>query len=121
MLEQLGPALLIFSLRICDVSIGTCRMLYAMRGRRFLAAGLGLIESAIFIFAISSALTGAAQNPWKMVGYAVGYATGTFLGMTLEGWIASGTIITRIISKHHSRQIAEALRAAGFGLTAVQG
>ena len=32
--EHLGPALLIFFLRIGDVSIGTCRMLYAMRGRR---------------------------------------------------------------------------------------
>jgi uncharacterized protein YebE (UPF0316 family) len=120
-MEHLGPALLIFFLRIGDVSIGTCRMLYAMRGRRVLAACLGLIESGVFIFAISSALTGAAQDPWKMIGYAGGFATGTFLGMTLEGWIASGTIMTRVISKHHSQQIAEALRSNGFGLTSVQG
>jgi uncharacterized protein YebE (UPF0316 family) len=120
-MEQLAPALLIFLLRIGDVSIGTCRMLYAMRGRRVLAACLGLIESGVFIFAISSALVGATQNPWKMVGYACGFATGTFLGMTLEGWIASGTIMVRIISKHHSQAVAVALRAAGFGLTSIRG
>lgn len=120
-MEHLGPALLIFLLRITDVSIGTCRMLYAMRGRRVLAACLGLIESGVFIFAISSALTGAAQDPWKMIGYAGGFATGTFLGMSLESWIASGTILVRIISKDHSEQIGDALREKGFGLTSVQG
>ncbi|MDB5296396.1 MAG: hypothetical protein JWO31_2379 [Phycisphaerales bacterium] len=120
-MEQLLPALLIFSLRICDVSIGTLRMLYAMRGRKYLAAGLGLIESGVFIFAISSALATARQNPWNMVGYAAGFATGTFVGMTLETWIASGTIIARIISKQRCQDLAAALRAAGFGLTAVDG
>lgn len=121
MIEHLGPALFIFALRVCDVSIGTLRMLYAMRGRRVLAAGLGLLESGIFIVAISSALRDAAANPMLMVGYACGFATGTLVGMTIEGWIASGTILARIISPHRSHDVAEALRANGFGMTAVQG
>lgn len=120
-MDYLGPALLIFVLRVTDVSIGTLRMLYAMRGRRLLAAGLGLIESGVFIFAISSALAGAAQDPWKMVGYALGFATGTYLGMTLESWIASGTLMARIISKHHSHALVDALHVAGFGFTSVEG
>ena len=120
-MDQLLPALLIFLLRIGDVSIGTLRMLYALRGRRFVAAGLGLLESGIFIFAISSALASARENPWNMVGYASGFATGTLVGMTVENWIASGSVIVRIISKHRSREIREALWAHGFGLTAVEG
>lgn len=120
-MDQLLPALPIFSLRIPDVSIGTLRMLYALRGRRFLAAGLGLLESGIFIFAISSALGSARENPWNMVGYACGFATGTLVGMTVENWIASGTIIVRVISRKRSRELREALWADGFGLTAVDG
>ena len=89
-MEYLLPALMIFGLRVCDVSIGTLRMLYAIRGRRYLASGLGLLESGIFIFAISSALKDAASNPLLMVGYATGFAVGTFAGTSLEAWIASG-------------------------------
>jgi uncharacterized protein YebE (UPF0316 family) len=118
---EILPALFIFSLRICDVSIGTMRMLYAIRGRRFIAAGLGLLESGIFIFAISSALRDAASNPLKMIGYAAGFATGTLVGLSIEQWIASGTLIARIISKHKSKEVSDALRAAGFGMTEVQG
>jgi uncharacterized protein YebE (UPF0316 family) len=120
-MEYLGPALLIFALRIGDVSIGTLRMLFAMRGKRALAAGLGLVESGVFIFAISSALKDASTNPMLMVGYACGFATGTYVGMTIEGWIASGTILARIISKKSSAAVADALREAGFGVTAVAG
>ncbi|HEX8914069.1 MAG TPA: DUF5698 domain-containing protein [Humisphaera sp.] len=121
LLPQLLPALLVFALRICDVSIGTMRMLYAIRGNRLLACVLGLLESGIFIFAISSALTGAASNKLLMVGYAAGFATGTLVGMTVENWIASGTLIARVISKHKSREVSDALRSAGFGLTEVCG
>lgn len=120
-MEYLVPALFVFALRICDVSIGTLRMLFAMRGKRALAACLGLAESGIFIFAISSALMNAQSNRWLMVGYACGFAAGTYVGMTIEAWIASGTILARIISKQRSAELADALREAGFGVTAVAG
>jgi len=120
-MDALLPALLIFSLRILDVSIGTVRMLYAMRGRKYLATSLGLLESGVFIFAISSALKDAGDNPLKMVGYAAGFATGTFIGMSLEGWIASGSILARIISRDHSDLLATTLRENGFGLTVIAG
>lgn len=120
-MDALWPALLIFSARIIDVSIGTVRMLYAMRGRKYIASGLGLVESTIFIFAISSALRDATDNPLKMVGYAAGFATGTFIGMSLEGWIASGTVLARIVTKTKSQELAIALHEAGFGMTALEG
>ena len=120
-MEAFWPALLIFSLRIIDVSIGTVRMLYAMRGRKYIASCLGLVESGIFIFAISSALRDASGNPYKMVGYAAGFATGTFIGMSLEGWIASGTILARIVTKTAGPALSTALHEAGFGMTALDG
>lgn len=120
-MEGILAALLIFALRITDVSIGTVRLLYAMRGRKYIASGLGLIESGIFIFAISSALRDATGNPWKMVGYAAGFATGTFIGMSLEGWIASGTILARIVTRQRADELSTGLHGAGFGMTSLQG
>jgi uncharacterized protein YebE (UPF0316 family) len=45
--------LLIFCLRICDVSVGTDRVLFTVKGYRAVGASLGIVESAIRIFAIS--------------------------------------------------------------------
>jgi uncharacterized protein YebE (UPF0316 family) len=120
-MEQLAGALLIFVLRIADVSIGTMRMLYAVRGRRPVVATLGLIESGIFIFAISRVFKTLDENPWNMAGYAFGYSAGTFVGMTVEQWIGSGWILARVITRSQSPALLNALREANFGVTAVEG
>lgn len=120
MLPLLG-ALQIFLLRICDVSIGTVRVLFAMRGMRWIASALALAESAIFVTAISRVFKGAT-DPWKMAGYACGFGAGTFLGITIERWIGSGTILARIVTKPLCAQgVAAALRAHAFGVTVTQG
>lgn len=82
----------IFFLRLTDVTVGTIRSLYAVRGRRFAAAALGLAESSIFILAISRVMKDV-DNPVKMLGYALGFSAGVFMGITIERWIASGTIL----------------------------
>jgi uncharacterized protein YebE (UPF0316 family) len=119
-MEHLATALLIFILRITDVSIGTLRVLYTVRGHRPVAAALGLIESGVFIFAISRVFQ-AVDNPLSMLGYACGFASGTALGMTLEKWIASGHVLFRIISRTRSNEILAAMREANYGVTAIRG
>jgi len=120
-MEALAGALLVFVLRVTDVSIGTLRMLYSVRGRRLAAAGLGLVESGVFILAISRVFRDLNTHPWNMVGYAAGFAAGTALGITLEKWIGSGWVLARIISRERSQVLLAALRDAGFGVTAVAG
>src|SRR4051794_8082230 len=46
-------ALGIFGLRIGDVSIGTVRTIFTIRGYRLISFCLGVVESGIWIFAIS--------------------------------------------------------------------
>jgi uncharacterized protein YebE (UPF0316 family) len=112
-------ALLIFGLRVTDVSIGTLRMLFVMRGMKWVAAGLGLVESAIFITAMSQVMRD--MSPPKMIGYAAGYAVGILVGITIEQWIAAGQVMIRVISKSHAELLRDTLRAEGFGVTAVRG
>src|SRR4051812_12851485 len=89
-------ALGIFCLRICDVSIGTVRTLFTIRGYRMVSFIMGAVESAIWIFAISRVMvyvnSGGAMN---IIGWALGFATGTVTGISLEQWIGSGTILVR--------------------------
>jgi uncharacterized protein YebE (UPF0316 family) len=113
-------ALLIFALRICDVSVGTLRTLYMVRGDRLRAVPLAFAESGIWVVAISRIFQ-SMHSPVYMLAYAAGFATGTFVGITLERWIASGSILVRVISRSGRESMARTLRQHGFGVTAVTG
>ena len=114
-------ALLIFSLRIVDVSIGTLRVMYMVRGERAKTVPLAFVESAVWVFAISRIFK-QVDNPLNMLAFAGGYAAGTMVGMTLERWIASGFILVRIISaKADKDELVAAIRGAGFGVTVLPG
>jgi len=111
-------ALLIFSLRVVDVSIDTVRIVFLIQGRRWLAGALGLVQSFVFIFAVAQVLRDL-DDPVRMVGYAVGFATGTVLGSTIERWIGMGQSILRVIVPFDTPPVAPGLRAAGYGVTVV--
>ena len=113
-------ALLIYCLRIVDVSIGTVRVIYTIRGDRVVSLALGVVESAVWIFAMSR-LFNYVDHPASMIGWALGFGAGVSLGITLEKWIASGWILMRVISQDHAAELRTVLRTGGYGVTAVPG
>ena len=115
-MEPLLGALLIFCLRLIDVSMGTVRILMAVRGRRLLAGVIGFFEVSIFLVAISQVITNIG-NWWNVLGYAGGFAVGTIVGMTIENKLAIGLAEVDIVSMGKGKEIVEALRAEGFGAT----
>lgn len=117
MLEVLAAALLIFVLRIVDVSLGTLRITMLVRGQRGLAGILGFFESLIWLVAAARVLGDLDGNVIKYLGYAGGYAAGTMLGTTIEKWIAIGNILVRVIERTDGPSSVEALRTAGFYAT----
>jgi uncharacterized protein YebE (UPF0316 family) len=115
-MHPLLVALLIFCLRLVDVSMGTVRILMAVRGRRLLAAVIGFFEVSIFLVAISQVVNNI-ENWWNVLGYAGGFAVGTVIGMTIENKLALGIAEVDIVSMGKGTEIAEALRAEGYGAT----
>jgi uncharacterized protein YebE (UPF0316 family) len=113
-------ALAIFCLRICDVSLGTIRTVVIVRGWRPLAAAIGFVEVTIFILVISRVLS--HMDTWvNVIAYSGGFAAGTFAGMTIERVIAPGRILMRVISRGIWKQVGDALRENGFGVTEFSG
>jgi len=111
---------MVFGLRVTDVSLGTLRTVYILQGRRIRASVIGFFEVLIWIFVISQVV--AAISSWVlMIAYAGGFATGTWVGLWLEKRFAIGYSQLRIISRDHGEDIAEALWAENFGATVVQG
>jgi len=112
--------LFIFCARVTDVSIGTMRTIFVVRGYRLIAAVLGFFEVTVWLMAVSSVIGNLHRWP-NIVAYGLGFATGNAVGMWLEQKVALGMQTVRIISHTHAAAVAEALRFAGFGVTVVRG
>jgi len=112
-------ALLIFLLRVTDVSLGTVRMILTIRGYRPWAALIGFVEITIWVVAISRVITNL-NNVWNILGYSGGFAVGTLLGMWIEQRLAMGYANLTVISQDRGKQIAEEVRKAGYGATEVE-
>ncbi len=113
-------ALVIFGLRIVDVSCDTMRVLFTVRGKRLVAGVLGFFQALIWIFAVGTAIK--YLDSWLHIfGYAGGYSVGTMVGITIERAVAYGLTTVRIVSAHGGVEIAEALRERGYGVTEMAG
>lgn len=117
--ESLLTALLVFCARLCDVSLGTMRFMLVVSGRRGLAWIVAFCEAAVWVFAILAVLHYLSE-PVVAVGYALGYATGTFLGMTFERHIKLGEQVVRIFTTRGD-DVARGLRLANFRVTSFKG
>ena len=102
-------ALAIFALRIVDVSLDVMRVIFAIRGKRGVAAVLGFCMALVWIFAVGNAVK-HLDSVLHILGYAAGYAAGTFIWITIERAVAYGLSTVRIISRHGGVEIAESLR-----------
>jgi uncharacterized protein YebE (UPF0316 family) len=119
-MDALLGALLIFFLRLCDVSLGTLRSLYVVRGYRQVAVPLAFVESLVWIIAISRIMAEVTNgNYYNMLAYAGGFACGTLIGMTLEQWIASGWILvsSRAKGATGSRRSCSSSPLGGAGMS----
>lgn len=113
-------AVIIFFLRICDMSMDTLRVLFVVRGKKLLVWILGFLQSLIFVIAISSVLTGDS-NYMNIIAYAAGFATGNVVGMLIEEKLAIGHILVTIISSNRGALLAEKLRSSGYAVTEISG
>jgi len=118
-MTELSPilaGLMVFFLRVVDMSLDTLRLLFVMRGKKLLAGLIGAIQAAVFVVAIGAVLTGPL-NAWTVIGYAGGFGTGVILGMFFEQRLAIGFGMLQVFSAEHGAEIAARLRDEGYAAT----
>lgn len=120
MIETILFALMIMSLRIIDVSLGTIRMIITVQGKKYIAGAIGFFEVTIWVLAISSVMS-HLDNVINIVAYSSGFALGTILGITLEQKLGSGFVWLNIISMNYADDITNELRNNKFGVTLIPG
>ncbi len=108
--------LLIFLARICDVSLGTLRVIFISKGFRHIAPLIGFFEVIIWLLAIGQVMQNVG-NVASYIAYGGGFAAGTFIGMAVEERLSLGNVVVRVITTHDARNLVDSLRDENFGVT----
>lgn len=117
--ELLIGCVLIFLARIADVSLGTLRTLCVVSGRATLAWVLGFFEVLVWVLAVSQVIHNL-ESPAYILAYCMGYATGNYVGVKLDQWLAWGNQIVRVFTAE-AAATAAVLRQEGYVVTEFTG
>lgn len=112
-------ALMIFSARVCDVGLGTIRHAMIIRGLKAYAFLIAFFEALIWVYAVSRVMQ-SVQAPINSFAFALGFATGTYAGMTIEGFLKIGEQVIRVFTRT-GEAVANQLREHGYRVTQFQG
>lgn len=108
--------MLIFLARICDVTIGTIRIIFVSKGQKILAPILGFFEVLIWIIAMGEIMQNLDRWYYYLF-YAGGFATGNYFGILLEEKLAMGYVSLRLITKKPANELIGIVKEKGYGLT----
>ena len=112
--------LMIFMARICDVTVGTIRVIFVMRGYKYQAAVAGFFEVLIWIVVIGQIMQNLS-NPICYIAYAAGFATGNYVGIRLAEKMSLGFVLIRVLFNQDIGELIKSIRNAGFGVTCFDG
>ncbi len=105
--------------RVADVTLGTLRTVFVVHGRRGVACVLGFFELLIWVVVVARVVNNL-NKPLYAVSYAGGFALGTYLGITVEGWFGAGDQVIRVFTRLGAQLVKE-LRAQGYVVTQFDG
>ena len=108
--------------KIIEITIQSLKTCMMVKGQRAKAAGLGFLECTIWGLVISTIIGTLGDNLFLLLFYCIGYATGLFLGSTIESKIALGTSNLQLIANdENTEKITAYLKEKGRGYTVFDG
>lgn len=121
-IHPVAVCFIVCAAKIIEITIQSLKTCMMVKGQRIKAAGLGLLECAIWGLVISTIIGTLGDNLFLLAFYCVGYATGLFLGSTLENKIALGTSSLELIANDENTQkVIRYLQENAKGYTVFEG
>ena len=121
-IHPVAVCFIVCAAKIVEITIQSLKTCMMVKGQRLKAAGLGFLECTIWGLVISTIIGTLGDNIFLLLFYCVGYATGLFLGSTIEGKIALGTSNLELIANDESTDIITAyLKENNRGYTVLEG
>lgn len=109
----------IFFARIADVTFGTLKTLFVIRGNKKLSFVLGFIEILIWYIVVSRALGTGRMDIFVATAYSLGYATGAVVGAFIEEKLAIGQLSLQVIVDRSHNNLVNILRENGYAVSTV--
>src|SRR5690625_3863475 len=94
------------------------RMILTMKGRRYTAALVSMVEVVIYIIGLGLVLENINEIQ-NIIAYALGYGIGVIIGMKIEEKLALGYITVNVVSSNPDIAFTRKLREKGYGVTKI--
>ena len=121
-IPPVAVCLIVCVAKIVEITIQSLKTCMMVKGQRLKAAALGFLECTIWGLVISTIIGTLGDNLFLLAFYCIGYATGLFLGSTLEGKIALGTSSLELIAnEENTAKIIRYLQENSRGYTVFDG
>lgn len=118
LMEWIVFPLLIFSVRLIDVPIGTLRIIFLSKRNKLVVPFLSFFEVLLWLIIITK-IVHNVDKPLYYLAYAAGFAVGNWIGMLLDQKLAMGTSLIRIVTAKPALDLVTSLRKAGYAVTDV--
>ena len=110
----------IFAARIIDVSLGTIRTVFFVKGKTIEPFIIAFFEVLIWFAIAREALNASGNTIIIAVSYALGYATGTFIGSKLSKVLVKGIVGVQVVIKENADDLIKELREDGYGISVIE-
>ena len=105
----------IFFVRIIDVTLGTIRTMFTVKGKRLIASLFGFVEVLIWFLIVREALQTEDKSIFVAISYALGFATGTYIGGFLANILITGKVTVQVFTENI--EVVDILREQGYAVT----
>ncbi len=105
----------IFFVRIIDVTLGTIRTMFTVKGKRLIASLFGFVEVLIWFLIVREALQTEDKSIFVAISYALGFATGTYIGGFLANILITGKVTVQVFTEDIN--VVDILREQGYAVT----
>ncbi len=109
----------IFLARIADVTLGTLRTIYTVKGKTITAGLIAFVEVFIWFIIAREALNTDLKSIWIVIAYSGGYATGTILGTFIANNFVNSLISIEVITTKATIENINKIREQGYGVSVV--
>jgi uncharacterized protein YebE (UPF0316 family) len=110
----------IFVAEVLVVTLNTLRVIAISRNMKVVAPLLGLVEIAVWLFAIGQIMKNL-NDPVCYIAFAGGFTLGNYLGLWIEEKLALGHLVVRVITRRDAQPLIATLRASNHGVTHFNG
>lgn len=107
----------IFFVRILDVSLGTIRTMFVVKGKKLISSMIGFFEILVWFLVVKEALQTESNSIFIAISYSLGFATGNYIGALLSDKLITGNVSVQVFTNNNN--LEKILREYGYGVSSV--